>query len=96
MAMVNELKALHIIVQGTVQGVGFRYYTRRLAGVLGLTGFVKNLDNGDVEIVAEGDKKSLQDLVTDLQTKDMSGYISNLKVEWSAYQDKYHDFAITF
>ena len=94
--MVNELKTLHLIVQGTVQGVGFRYYTRHLASTLGLAGFVKNLSDGNVEIEAEGDKQSLQDLVRDLQTKDMAEYISGLKIEWSSYQNKYHDFVITF
>ncbi len=93
--MVNELKTVHIIVQGTVQGVGFRYYTRQLASGLELSGFVKNLSNGDVEILAEGDKQSLQDLINDLQTKDMAEYIANLQVEWSSYQNKYKDFAIS-
>lgn len=94
--MVNELKTAHIIVKGTVQGVGFRYYTRHLASMLGLSGFVKNLPNGDVEILAEGDKPSLQELINDLQTKDMAEYISGLEVVWSAFQNKYHDFVITF
>lgn len=96
MAMVNELKTVHLIVKGTVQGVGFRYYTRQLAGNLGLSGFVKNLANGDVEIEAEGEKEHLQALVHDLQTKNMAEYIADLKVEWSAYQHKYSDFVISF
>jgi acylphosphatase len=96
MAMVNELKTVHIIVKGTVQGVGFRYYTRHLASTLGLSGFVKNLDSGEVEISAEGDQQSLQNLIRGLQTKDMAEYISDLQVEWSAYQNKYQGFSITF
>jgi acylphosphatase len=96
MAMVNKLKTVHLIVKGTVQGVGFRYYTRRLADSLGLSGYVKNLADGNVEIEAEGDKQSLQDLIHDLQTKDMAEYISGLEVVWSENQDKYHDFVISF
>ncbi|MDD5132145.1 MAG: acylphosphatase [bacterium] len=94
--MVNKLKTVHLIVKGTVQGVGFRYYTRRLADSLGLSGYVKNLADGNVEIEAEGDKQSLQDLIHDLQTKDMAEYISGLEVVWSENQDKYHDFVISF
>ncbi len=94
--MAKELTTAHIIITGTVQGVGFRYYTRRLASSLGLTGFVKNLANGEVEIEAEGDKQNVQKLTRDLQTKDMSEYISELKLEWAPYQNKYQDFTITF
>ncbi len=96
MAMGNELKAVRLIVKGTVQGVGFRYYTRQLAGNLGLSGFVKNLANGDVEIEAEGEKEHLQALINDLQTKNMAEYIADLKIEWSVSQNKYRDFVITF
>jgi acylphosphatase len=96
MAMAKELTTVHIIVKGTVQGVGFRYYTRRLASSLGLTGFVKNLASGEVEIEAEGEKQNLQDLIRDLQTKDMAEYILDLKIEWSVYENKYQDFIIAF
>lgn len=94
--MAKELTTVHIIVKGTVQGVGFRYYTLRLASSLRLTGFVKNLIDGEVEIEAEGEKQNLQDLIRDLQTKDMAEYISNLQLEWSSYQNKYQDFVIAF
>ncbi|MDD5260096.1 MAG: acylphosphatase [bacterium] len=93
--MVNELKAVHIIVKGTVQGVGFRYYTRQLASTLGLSGFVKNLANGDVEIEAEGSKEGLQSLIHDLRNNKMAEYVADLKIEWSAYQNKYKDFVIS-
>ena len=95
--MAKELtKTVHIIVKGKVQGVGFRYYTRRLAISLGLTGFVKNLAGGEVEIEAEGEKQNIQEMIRDLQTKDMSEYISDLQIDWSDQQNKYHDFVISF
>ncbi len=94
--MAKELTTVHIIVKGTVQGVGFRYYTCRLASSLGLTGFVKNLASGEVEIEAEGEKRNVRELIRDLQTKNMAEYISELKIEWSAYRNKYQDFIITF
>lgn len=55
---------LHIIVKGRVQGVYFRAFTQKQAVKLGLTGFVRNLANGDVEIVASGAHAALQQLVS--------------------------------
>lgn len=57
-------ECLHIIVKGKVQGVYFRAYTQKQADKLNLSGFVRNLPNGDVEIVAKGDKPAVQALVT--------------------------------
>ncbi len=53
---------VHIMVAGRVQGVGFRFECRRLAAQRGLRGWVKNLDDGRVEIVAEGEKDSVDRL----------------------------------
>lgn len=51
--------ALRWVISGLVQGVGFRWYVKRRADQLGLTGWVKNLPNGQVEVVAEGPDDSL-------------------------------------
>ncbi len=56
-------KKVRIIVSGNVQGVGFRYYIKRTASDLGLKGYVKNLPNMKVEIVAEGKEEELKQLV---------------------------------
>jgi len=53
---------LHAIVSGHVQGVGFRYFVRTTAMNLGLSGWVRNLPDGRVEVEAEGDEDSLQEL----------------------------------
>jgi len=53
----------HIIVSGIVQGVGFRYFIYRKAVELGLRGYVKNLFDGNVEIVVEGEKDKIQILI---------------------------------
>jgi acylphosphatase len=53
---------LHFLVKGRVQGVGFRWFVQREAAELGLNGWVKNTDQGDVEIVAVGDEALLAEL----------------------------------
>ena len=59
---------------GHVQGVGFRYTTRSLAGGFAVTGCVRNLRNGSVELIAEGDAGEIERLLATLR-EQMSGYI---------------------
>mgnify|MGYP002761741878 FL=1 len=54
----------HIIFHGSVQGVGFRYYSEHKANQLRLTGWVKNLYNGDVEMEVQGSQAAIDELVT--------------------------------
>ena len=54
---------LHAIVSGDVQGVGFRAHTSHIARSLGITGWVRNREDGSVEVVAEGAKTVLQELL---------------------------------
>ena len=57
------MKCIHLIVSGKVQGVFFRDNTRRKAIELGLTGYAKNLPDGNVEVVAEGDENKINELI---------------------------------
>jgi acylphosphatase len=57
---------LHFLIRGRVQGVGFRWFVHREAAELGLRGWVRNTDAGDVEIVASGDAEALDDLRKEL------------------------------
>lgn len=54
----------HIIFHGSVQGVGFRYYSEHKANQLRLTGWVKNLYNGDVEMEVQGQETAIEELVS--------------------------------
>jgi acylphosphatase len=56
-------KRVHLTVSGVVQGVGFRAYAQQTARALGVRGYVRNLANGDVEIVAEGEGEQLERLI---------------------------------
>ncbi len=57
------MKCVHLIVSGRVQGVFFRDNTRRKATELGLKGYAKNLPDGNVEVVAQGDEEKLNELI---------------------------------
>ncbi len=57
---------LHFLVKGRVQGVGFRWFVHREAAELGLRGWVRNTDTGDVEVLVSGDPETLADLRTEL------------------------------
>ena len=59
----------HIIFYGRVQGVGFRYYTVQKANQLGLTGWVKNLYDGSVEMEVEGQEELIDQLIIFLQNR---------------------------
>jgi acylphosphatase len=60
----GNLKRVHLIISGVVQGVGFRYYSQREAKSLTLSGYVRNLDNGSVEIEAQGTERSIERFIT--------------------------------
>lgn len=57
------MERLHAMVHGDVQGVGFRYFVQRKAHALGLSGWVRNNDDGTVELVAEGPRRDLDELI---------------------------------
>jgi acylphosphatase len=58
---------LHFLIRGRVQGVGFRWFVHREAAELGLRGWVRNTDSGEVELVAAGEPAALAELRTELR-----------------------------
>lgn len=69
-----------MIVQGQVQGVGFRYYTRRRADKLGLAGYVRNLADGSVEVEIEGDEPAVARMLDWLNTGPRSASVDHTRV----------------
>ena len=78
-------KTIKIIVSGKVQGVCYRAYTHTQAEKLGLYGFVRNLSNGDVEIVATGEQSSINALIEWAEVGSPYAIVDNVnvKVKWS-------------
>jgi len=82
------------VVQGRVQGVGFRWFAQRRATVLGVAGYVRNLDDGDVEVLAVGPPESLDRLREELGRGPMGARVSAVH-ESEAPLVNYHSFEIT-
>jgi acylphosphatase len=75
---------LTALVSGRVQGVGFRYWVRRRAEELGLTGRATNLHNGRVEVVAEGARDACEALLAALRGDDAPGFVGKVEASWTA------------
>ena len=84
-------------VKGIVQGVGFRYFVQRRAGALGLSGYTKNLPDGDVEVVAEGDREKLESLLGDLHRGTSMSSVESVQALWSeTEQPRFSGFNIRY
>ncbi|MEO0091767.1 MAG: acylphosphatase [candidate division WOR-3 bacterium] len=87
---------VHIIVSGRVQGVFFRDFTRRKAQSLGLTGWVRNTDDGNVEIVAEGEKDKLDKLIEAVKIGPASAIVKDCQVKRQECTNEFQDFQIIY
>ena len=71
------------MIHGDVQGVGFRYFLMRKASGLGLTGWVRNNDDGTVELVAEGRRQDLEQLLRSAREGPRLARVARVDAEWS-------------
>jgi acylphosphatase len=83
-----------IIIDGLVQGVGFRYYVLRHAQQLGLTGYTKNLYTGEVQTVAEGEISLIEELFSRIKTGPRSASVNKAQIYWSECKDEFNSFVI--
>ena len=87
---------LRAIVEGRVQGVNFRYYTQRRAMELELTGYVRNLWDGTVEVVAEGTQSKIEDLLAFLRVGPRSAFVTRVDTEWLAATGEFDRFEVRY
>lgn len=81
-------------IEGRVQGVGFRWWTRREAAALELSGTARNLRDGRVEVVAEGSRVACEALLDRLESDRTPGYVRTVKYEWSAASGNVAGFSV--
>lgn len=88
------MERAHIIISGHVQGVLFRYATRRLALSLGLKGFARNLENGTVEVVAEGDEKAIKELIEFCKGGPSGADVADIDVDYEEAKNEFDGFSV--
>ncbi len=82
-------------IEGKVQGVGYRYFVRARALELDLSGYARNLPDGKVVVVAEGDKKELDTLVDYLKRGPSRARVNEVMISASPFTGNYTGFFIT-
>ena len=92
----GAVQGFQAVVTGRVQGVGFRWFVQQHAARLRLTGYARNLPNGDVEVVARGDEPHLQALIGELKRGPGMSRVEGVHVTWTADLPDYRDFGIRF
>lgn len=88
-------KRFQAFFSGAVQGVGFRFTAERIARKFSVSGFVKNLPNGQVELVAEGRDESVEQFLQAVR-EAFSHSIQDVKVDWSPATGEFKNFGIKF
>ena len=90
----KERTRLHLVISGRVQGVGFRFSAYDEAKDLALAGWVRNLPNGNVEIVAEGSRENLQMLAAWAHLGPPSAHVTQVREDWLDSTGEFTDFRI--
>jgi acylphosphatase len=92
----SDLASIKVVIYGYVQGVFFRDFTSRRARELGITGYVRNLPNRAVEVVAEGERTKLEKLIGYLKTGPPGALVEKVEVSWSEHTGSYSHFGIRY
>ncbi len=87
---------VHLYISGIVQGVFFRAHTRDVAESLSLTGWVRNLRDGKVEIVAEGAQGKIEQLIRWCRKGPPGSRVDNVEIYWEDATGAFKDFAIRY
>ena len=91
-----ESVRIHALVQGVVQGVGFRYFVLNAARTAGLVGYVKNLRDGSVEILAEGPREDLARFARDVSEGPRRGLVKDVQLRWTESTGEFESFEVSF
>jgi acylphosphatase len=91
-----DIARLHAIVHGRVQGVSFRYYTQLRARELGLGGFVRNLWDRTVEVVAEGRRADVEQLLSFLRVGPRAAFVTQVDARWQPPTHEFNRFEVRY
>ncbi len=91
-----EKARVHVLIAGRVQGVFFRAYTRDEARSLGLKGWVRNLPDGRVEALFEGERRAVDDMLAWCRQGPPYAYVHKVEEDWQPYQGDLADFRVVY
>lgn len=88
------MQQVHLLISGKVQGVWYRVFVKENAQELGLTGWVRNTDEGHVETVVQGKKDAIEQLIVHCRQGPTLAEVKDITVEWEQPKDSFRDFVI--
>lgn len=86
----------HVFISGRVQGVFFRAYTRDKALSLNIKGWVRNLPDGRVEAIFEGEKESVEKILEFCKKGPERAVVEDIKIKWEGFKEEFDDFEIRY
>ena len=90
------MKSVHVFISGRVQGVFFRSNTVKKAQSLGLKGFIRNLEDGRVEVVFEGDEAAIKKMLEFCKRGQIPAKVTNVKIKEEKYKGEFKDFEVRY
>lgn len=90
------MERLQAVVSGEVQGVGFRDFIERQARTLGLAGWVRNEEDGTVQVVAEGPREALEALTSRLSEGPRLARVAEVETRWEPAQAEFRSFSVRY
>lgn len=86
------MKQVHIYISGFVQGVGYREFVKKEARKLKLSGWVRNLADRRVEVIAQGDEETIKKLIEICKKGPFLSEVKNVSIEWEEVGEKFENF----
>lgn len=93
---ISENAYARMMVVGRVQKVGFRWFVAQKARAIGVTGYVKNLDDGSVLVESEGGRKFLLNFIKELQTGPLGAHVDKVEIKWLPFEERFQGFDIRY
>lgn len=91
-----DYERVHVVLTGYVQGVGYRFFAVRRAREFDVKGWVRNCDDGTVEVVAEGESGLLKDYIRTLRTGPAAADVRSAKVTPQPYRGEFREFSVIY
>ncbi|WP_406615586.1 acylphosphatase [Candidatus Caldatribacterium sp.] len=94
--MVRKWVQGRLVLRGRVQGVGYRYFVLRKSQEFDVTGMVRNLPTGEVEVVAEGEEEEVRRFFEEVKKGPAAACVTSWTEEWFPFSGLYHDFRVGY